>query len=223
MLIDLSHRIEHGLVTYSGLPAPVITDYLSHEASRARYEPGTEFHIGRIDMVANTGTYIDAPFHRYAGAADVAALGLDSLVRLDTIVVRAPFARTPDTPRAVDAADLRPIDLRGKAVLIHTGWDIHWRTDRYFHGHPFVTAEGAAWLLAAGAVLVGIDSHNIDDTRGGARPVHTALLGAGVPIVEHLCNLGALPDAGARFTAVPAPVAGLGSFPVRAFAEVAAG
>ena len=220
MLIDLSHEIESGMVTYKGLPAPHICDFWERQASAANYDDGSSFQIGRIDMVANTGTYIDAPFHRFVDAPDIAELPLESLAGLDAVVVRVPLTHSPNAPRAVDAGDLEAVDARGKAVLIHTGWEVHWRTDRYFHDHPFVTAAAAGWLVRAGAALVGIDSHNIDDTRGRGRPVHTTLLGAGVPIVEHLCNLAALPDRGARFTAVPARVAGIGSFPVRAFAEV---
>ena len=215
-LVDVSHAIEHGMVTYKGLPAPKISDYLSRKASRVRYEAGTEFQIGRINMVANTGTYLDAPFHRYADGADLSQLPLETVAHLDGVIVRAPYANG----LAIDRAAFLGLDVRGKAVLVHTGWDEHWRTERYFQDHPFLTADAAEYLVGAGAALVGIDSHNIDDTRGGSRPAHSALLGASVLIVEHLCNLSALPDRGFRFYAVPVKVAGVGSFPVRAFALV---
>ncbi|HEX7118205.1 MAG TPA: cyclase family protein [Longimicrobiales bacterium] len=215
-LIDVSHVVEDGMVTYRGLPAPLICDFLTREASRDHYAEGTEFHIGRIDMIANTGTYIDAPFHRFPDGADVAGLPLDAVADLDAVVVRA----TARAGRAIDRDAFESLDVKGRAVLVHTGWDAHWRTDRYFEGHPYLTAAAAAWLRDRGAALVGIDSLNIDDTRDGTRPVHTTLLGAGVPIVEHLRGLERLPDRGFRFFAVPVKVRGLGSFPVRAFARV---
>jgi len=215
-LIDLSHNVEHGMITYKGLPAPIICDYLSREASHARYADGTEFQIGRIDMVANTGTYLDSPFHRYAHGKDLSALALESLADLDCVVVRA-------TERSARAINQLPIDLaslKSKALLVHTGWDAHWRTDRYFEGHPHLTGDLAHRLVGAGVTLVGIDSFNIDCTDDGNRPVHSALLGAEIPIVEHLCGLAALPDRGARFFAVPVKVKGMGTFPVRAFAKL---
>ncbi len=213
-LIDVSHEVEHGMITYKGLPAPVICDYLSREASRSRYAPGTEFQIGKIEMVANTGTYVDSPFHRYAGGKDLAALPLGSLANLECLVARIP----PATGRAIDRLPFTPEEIRGRAVLVETGWDRHWRTDRYFEGHPYLTGELAEWLVAAGAVLVGIDSFNIDNIDTGERPVHSALLGHDVPIVEHLRGLSALPERGSRFFAVPVKVKGFGTFPVRAFA-----
>jgi len=212
-LVDLSHEIEHGMVTYRGLPAPVIGDWLDRKASSARYGPGTTFQMGKIEMLANTGTYIDAPFHRYAEGADVAALALEAVADLEALVVRA----TNRTARALDARLFRDGEVRGRAVLVHTGWDAHWRTDRYFDGYPFLTRAAAERLVEAGAALVGIDSLNLDDDTDGARPAHTLLLGAGIPIVEHLTKLGALPDRGGRFFAVPVKVKGMGSFPVRAF------
>jgi kynurenine formamidase len=214
-LIDLSHTVEHGMITYKGLPAPIVCDYLTRAESRARYAPGTEFHIGRIDMVANTGTYVDSPFHRYADGKDLSELALESLANLPCVVVRA-------TNRAARAIDLAPPgqDLRGAAVLFHTGWDAHWRTDQYFENHPYLTGGLAERLVAAGVALVGIDSFNIDCTDDGHRPVHSTLLGAGIPIVEHLRGLDGLPDRGARFYAVPVKVKGMGTFPVRAFARV---
>jgi arylformamidase len=212
--VDLSHEVEHGMVTYRGLPAPVVGEHLSREASRALYAEGTEFHIGKIEMVANTGTYLDAPFHRFADGRDLAALPLDSLANLEGVTVRHDAAQG----RAVDADAFRHLDVRGKAVLVHTGWARHWRTEQYFEGHPFLT-DGAARLLAdSGAALVGIDSYNIDDTADAARPAHTALLRADIPIVEHLCRLEALPAGGYRFFAVPVKVKAFGTFPVRAFA-----
>jgi len=214
-LIDLSHEIEHGMVTYRGLPAPIVCDFLSREASRANYAPGTEFHIGRIDMVANTGTYIDSPFHRFAEGRDLSELALESLACLDAVVVRAERAA-----RAIDRDALRGLDVAGKAVLVHTGWARHWRSERYFEGHPFLTAAAARALVEAGARLVGIDSLNIDDTADRARSVHTALLAAEIPIVEHLRGLEELPDAGFEFSAVPVKVKRFGTFPVRAFAAL---
>ena len=216
-LIDVSHTVEDGMITYKGLPAPTICDYLSREASRARYAEGTEFQIGKIEMVSNTGTYIDSPFHRYAHGADLSELKLESLADLDCVVVRATQRRN----RAIDRLPIEVATLKGKALLIHTGWDAHWRTDAYFEGHPYLTEELAEQLVDAGVTLVGIDSFNIDSTDDGTRPVHSALLGAGIPIVEHLCGLAALPDRGARFFAVPVKVKGMGTFPVRAFARTA--
>lgn len=214
--VDLSHVIEHGMVTYRGLPAPIVCDYLSREQSRQHYAPGTEFHIGRIDMVANTGTYIDSPFHRDPDGVDIAGLALDRLIDLDAVLIRVIGMQG----RAITRNALAATDVGGKAVLVHTGWARHWRSEQYFDGHPFLTADAAQWLLDCGAVLVGIDSLNIDDTSGGDRPVHSILLGAGIPIVEHLCRLERLPLSGFRFTAVPPKVRGIGSFPVRAYATL---
>jgi len=208
--------IEAGMTTFKGLPGPVMCDYWSREASAGRYTDGSTFQIGRIDMVANTGTYVDSPFHRYADGKDLAALDLCSLADLPGLVVSRPF----EQGLATDAADLAGLDLRGKAVLIHTGWDRYWRTDAYFEDHPFLTEAAARLLAEAGTAFVGIDSHNIDDTRAAARPVHTILLGADIPIGEHLTSLGALPVAGFRFSAVPPKVAGMGTFPVRAYARL---
>ena len=215
--VDLSHVIEDGLITYKGLPAPIICDYLSREASRKNYEPGTEFQIGKIEMVSNTGTYLDCPFHRYADGKDLSEIGPESFADLEGVVIRAPHGRG----LAAGVELFRGLELRGKAVLIHTGWgDDHWNTERYFENHPFVTGEAAQFLAEAGARLVGIDSHNIDDTRGRSRPVHTTLLGAEVLIVEHMCNLGALPDSGFAFSAIPPKIKGMGTCPVRALARL---
>lgn len=210
-LVDLSHIVEDGMITYRGLPAPVITDFLGREESRRLYAEGTEFHIARIDMVANTGTYLDSPFHRYADGADLSELSLSQLADLEGVLVKNEGAR------AIDAAAFQQVDVRDRAVLLHTGWDAHWRTERYFEGHPFLTRDAAEALRDKGARLVGIDSYNIDDTADTTRPAHSILLRAGIPIVEHMCNLGSLPKSGFRFFAVPVKVKAFGTFPVRAF------
>jgi arylformamidase len=215
-LIDLSHSIEHGMTTYPGLPAPIICDYLSREASRSHYAPGVEFQIGKIEMVANTGTYIDAPFHRWADGKDLAALPLECLAGLEAVVINVP-ARSG---RAIGRAAFEGAELKGKAVLVRTGWDAHWRTEQYLSGHPFLTGDAADYLVGEGAVLAGIDSLNIDDTDDRSRPVHSTLLAAGIPIVEHMCQLSRLPERDFHFYAVPAKVVGFGSWPVRAFAHV---
>jgi kynurenine formamidase len=204
------------MTTYPGLPPPLICDYLSREASRAHYAPGVEFQIGRIDMVANTGTYIDAPFHRWADGKDLAGLPLEVLAGLDGVVVDVRSGSGPSITRKA----FEGLELQGKAVLVHTGWDVHWRTDRYLSGHPFLSADAAEYLVSEGVVLAGIDSLNIDDTQDPARPVHSTLLGAGIPIVEHMCNLSRLSKREFHFYAVPAKVMGFGSWPVRAFGHV---
>lgn len=214
-LVDLSHAVEHGLVTYPGLPAPAISDFLGREASRERYGPGTEFQIARIDMVANTGTYVDAPSHRFADGPDLAGLPLESLADLPGVVVDAPAGARRIGPAALPARA-----LRGCALLFRTGWSRHFGTPAYGDGHPFLSAELARELVRREVALVGIDSLNVDDTADGARPVHTALLAARIPIVEHLAHLEALPATGFRFFAVPVKVRGMGSFPVRAFARL---
>jgi len=212
--VDVSHSVEHGMLTYPGLPGPLISDFLSRDVSRASYSEGTEFQIGKIEMIANAGTYVDSPFYRFAEGKDLAELPLTSLAYLDCVVVRP----MPGASRAIGAGDFADCGVNGKAVLVATGWDRHWRTPQYFHGHPFLTKDAADFLVNSGAVLVGIDSLNIDDTGDGAQPVHTTLLGADVPIVEHLCRLDRIPEGPSRFTAVPVKVGGFGSFPVRAFA-----
>jgi kynurenine formamidase len=213
--IDLSHTISSGMVTYPGLPAPTITDHLSREASQDRYAAGTTFQIARLDMVGNTGTYIDAPSHRYENGPDLAALRLSRLANVPGIVVDAAGGL-----RALEKTLFRHVDVQRKAVLVRTGWSSHFGTPAYGSGHPFLTSDAAALLVEAGAVLVGIDSLNIDDIATGERPVHSMLLAANIPIVEHLTNLEALPNDGFRFFAVPPKVQGMGSFPVRAFAIV---
>ncbi len=201
------------MITYRGLPAPLICDYLSREESRQHYAEGTEFQIGKIEMVANTGTYLDSPFHRYADGDDLSQLLLTAIANLDGVVIRAGEL----VRQAIDASLFQNVDVRGKAVLVQTNWDSYWGTEQYFVGHPFLTQDAAEFLTTNGAKLVGIDSLNIDDIRDTARPVHSILLKAGVPIVEHLCNLSALPETGFKFFAVPVKVKGMGTFPVRAF------
>ena len=214
-LIDVCHSVEDGMVTYKGLPPPVITDHLSREASRNIYAPGTEFHIGKIEMVANTGTYLDTPFHRYARGRDLAGLDLYSIANVEGLVVRS--AEKEITPDAFSG-----LEVKDKAVLVHTGWDKHWRTEEYTSGnHPFLTAEAATYLAKNGATLVGIDSYNIDSTTDASRPVHSILLGHDIPIVEHLCGLNELPNTGFKFFAIPVKIKQFGTFPVRAFALVA--
>jgi arylformamidase len=239
-LIDLSHTVEHGMITYKGLPAPVISDHISREASRSVYAPGTEFHIGKIEMVANTGTYLDSPFHRYPDGKDLAALPLESLAFLEGLVVRhvgvaereLERAKFPNTrmdsenlfgadDQSITLAVLEHLDVKDKAVLFHTAWDMRWRTEDYANGrHPYLAEDAAAFLAESGAALVGIDSYNIDSTSNGRRPAHSILLNAGIPIVEHLCGLRELPPSGFRFFAVPVKVKDFGTFPVRAFAMV---
>jgi kynurenine formamidase len=215
-IVDLSHVIEHGMTTYKGLPPPHICDFWERESTAANYDDGSTFQIGRIDMVANTGTYLDAPFHRYADGADLADLKLRSLADLRAIVVRRPW----ENGIAIDADAFEGRHVADKAVLVHTGWDRHWRTDAYFGEHPYLTAAAADFLAEAGAVLVGIDSVNIDNMHVRARPVHTRLLGAGIPICEHMTGLGRLPDEGFRFSAVPPKIRGMGTFAVRAYAVI---
>jgi len=213
-LVDLSHVITDGMVTYKGLPGPNICDFWTREGSAANYDDGSTFQIGRIDMIANTGTYVDVPSHRFADGEDLSEVGVEAFAELPAIVVRQPF----EAGLGVDVAAFEGLDVRGCAVLVATGWDRHWGSEAYLHDHSFLTAAAAEHLVAEGAALVGIDSHNIDDTRVRARPVHTALLGAGIIVCEHLTNLGALPDRGFRFSAAPPKVKGMGTFPVRAYA-----
>lgn len=203
------------MITYKGLPAPIICDFLSREDSRKHYSPGTEFNIGKIEIVANTGTYVDSPFHRFADGIDLAELPLESLADLEGIVVRAIDFGRPITPKA-----FQRIDIKGKAILVHTGWSRHWRTDQYFEGHPFLTKDAAELLVEKGAAFVGIDTYNIDDITDGTRPVHTTLLGNRVPICEHMRGLDLLPDTGFRFHAAPVKVKAFGTFPVRAYAVI---
>jgi arylformamidase len=213
MLVDVSHAVENGMITYKGLPAPLVCDFLSREQSRSHYALGTEFHIGKIEMVANTGTYLDSPFHRYATGKDLSELPLDRLANLEGVVIRPDLLKG----RGISRSAFQDYDLRGKAVLVRSGWDVHWRTDQYFEGHPFLTRDAAEFLVKAGVALVGIDSFNIDDTSDQTRPVHSLLLAQEIPLVEHLRGLDHLPYHDFRFFAVPVKVRSMGTFPVRAF------
>jgi arylformamidase len=213
--IDLSHTIEHGLITYRGLPAPLICDYLSREQSKELYEPGTTFQIAKIEMVSNTGTYLDCPFHRYEQGKDLSQVVLADLADLEGVMIRVDYRET----LRIDASFFQGKELRGKAVLVHTGWAQHWNTTAYFANHPYLTEDAARYLVKCGAKLVGIDSYNIDDTSGKSRPVHSTLLGAEVLIVEHLCCLSEVPDGDFTFSAIPPRLKGVGTFPVRAFAK----
>lgn len=212
--IDLSHIIEDGMVTYKGLPAPLICDFLSREKSKEFYEAGTEFQIGKIEMVANTGTYLDCPFHRYENGKDLSEIALERCANLEGVLIEADYRNGIEIGRKF--FEMKAV--KNKAVLVNTNWSEHWRTDAYFETHPYLTEEAAIYLKDQGAVLVGIDSHNIDDTRGRKRPVHSVLLRAGILIVEHLCNLHALPKKHFLFNAVPPRFRGVGTFPVRAYA-----
>ena len=213
--IDVSHTIEDGLVTYRGLPAPLVCDFLSREASREHYAPGVEFQIGKIEMVSNTGTYVDVPFHRYADGADLADVPVEKFVGLDCLVIDG-----TECGRGISAEMFREHDVAGRALLVRTDCSQHWNTDRYFEDHPFLTEDAAVFLRDAGAALVGIDSLNIDDVGDRKRPVHSILLAAGIPIAEHLTNLASVPTSGSSFFAPPVKVRGMGTFPVRAFCQV---
>lgn len=214
--VELSHPIVAGMVTYPGIPGPEVTPHLTREQSRELYAPGTELAMDRISMIGNTGTYLDSPFHRYADGTDLAGLPLTALADLPAAVVRT----AGSTVRAVDVGALAAVEVRGRAVLLHTGGDRHWGTPDYARDAPYLTEAGARWLVEHGARLVGIDAVNIDDTGDLSRPAHTLLLAAGIPIVEHLTGLDQLPPTGARFTAAPPRVVGFGTFPVRAYASV---
>jgi arylformamidase len=216
LLIDLSHTIENGLITYKGLPAPIICDFLSREASKQLYEEGTEFQIGKIEMVANTGTYIDCPFHRFENGKDLSEVGLENFTDLEAVVIRVPYGAILE----ITEEHLKNYEIRNRAILIHTGWDVHWNTELYYENHPYLTKGAAEYLKDCYVKLVGIDSHNIDDTRRNTRPVHTTLLGAEILIVEHLCNLSVLPSDGFTFSATPPKFKGMGTFPVRAMAKL---
>lgn len=216
LLVDLSHTIQDGLVTYKGLPAPIICDYLSRADSKQYYDEGTEFQIGKIELVTNTGTYIDCPFHRYENGKDLSEVDLSAFVGLDAVVIRVPYTQGLE----ITEEHLKNKEIRNRAVLIHTGWDAHWNTELYYENHPYLTEAAAEYLAACAVKLVGIDSHNIDCTTRRTRPVHTTLLGAQILIVEHLCNLASLPEEGFTFTAAPPKFKGVGTFPVRAFASI---
>jgi arylformamidase len=216
-LVELNHVVTAGMVTYPGLPGPEITPHLTREASRERYAPGTEFAIDRISMVGNTGTYVDSPYHRYAGGTDLAGLPLSSVADLPAVVVRLTGSRE----RGIGPGALAAYEVTGAAVLLHTGWDVHWGTERYGQGAPYLTGAAASALVDRGARLVGIDSVNIDSADGGERPAHSILLAAGVPVLEHLTGLDQLPVTGARLHAAPLRVRDFGTFPVRAYAVIA--
>jgi arylformamidase len=212
--IDLSHVIEDGVVTYKGLPAPIICDYWTREESKQWYEEGTSFQIGKIEMVSNTGTYLDTPFHRYETGKDLSEILVEQTAGLEAIVIKVPFTET----LSISAEFFKNLELENKAVLIFTGWDSHWKSDAYYTGNPFLTKDAAEYLVSQKVKLVGIDSHNIDDTSGKSRPVHTILLKNEILIVEHLCNMGKIPENKAiKFTATPPKVKGMGTFPVRAY------
>lgn len=213
--IDLSHVIEEGVVTYKGLPAPIICDFWTREESKQWYEEGTSFQMGKIEMVSNTGTYLDTPFHRYEDGKDLSEILIEQTAMLDAVMVSVPF----EEHLSIDKSFLEGLDLTGKAVLVHTGWDKKWKTDEYYAGNPFLTADAAEYLVIQGVKLVGIDSHNIDDVAGKSRPVHTILLKNEILIVEHLCNLNEIPvNTPFKFSATPPKVKGMGTFPVRAYA-----
>jgi len=215
-LVDLSHIIENGLITYKGLPAPVICDYLSREDSKKFYEEGTSFQIGKIDMVSNTGTYIDCPFHRFENGKDLSEIGLEHFVELEGTLISIPYTKQ----KRITAEDLKGHPIKNKAVLIHTGWAEYWNTEKYYEQHPYLTKDAADYLVENQVKLTGIDSHNIDDTAGKSRPVHTTLLGNDILIVEHLCNLQSLHGHKFIFSAVPPKFKGVGTFPVRAMAKL---
>jgi kynurenine formamidase len=217
-LVELNHVVEDGMVTYPGLPGPQLGIHLSREASRAAYAPGTEFEIGRITMVANTGTYLDTPLHRFEGGQDLADVALEKVAALPGVMIDL----RGSTGRGIDPDAFGAVDVHGRAVLLQTGWSRFWRTDRYAVDAPFLSATGAEWLVARGAALVGIDSINIDDVADGRRPAHTALLAAGIPILEHLTGLDPLPRNGFSLHAAPVRVRGMGTFPVRAYAVLPA-
>jgi len=212
--VDLSHTIIDGMITYKGLPAPLICDFLSRKASQDQYAEGTSFQIGKIEMVGNTGTYMDCPFHRYEDGRDFSELFLSDLVDIPGVRIKI-----PETSKSIQIEHLTGYPIHGRAVLLYTGWARHWRTDQYFEDHPFVSQEAAQYLKDEGAKIVGIDSHNIDNTGQNTRPVHTILLEAEILIVEHLCQLHLVPASGFLFSAVPPKIKSTGSFPVRAFAK----
>jgi arylformamidase len=211
-LIDVSHSVEHGMITYKGLPAPIICDYLSRETSKKNYQKGTSFQIGSVTMASNTGTYVDVPFHRYEDGKDLSEFQLSRLANLEGIKIDI-----SSSVKSIEVEHLEKFDLKSKAVLLNTGWSKHWRTEHYFENHPFVSEAAANYLLEQGALFVGIDSHNIDDTNGDTRPCHSILLANDIAICEHMTNLSELPVSGFKFFAVPVKMKGMGTFPVRAF------
>ena len=215
--IDLSHVITDGMTTYPGLPTPAVADHLTRDAAEQIYGPGITFHIGLITMCTNTGTYLDVPFHRFADGHDLTGLDLRRVAGVPAVCID----RRGEEVIELTNRELTSIgDVQGHAVLIHTGHAEHWGTDAYFDRHPHLTSGAAEALVGAGVACVGIDSLNIDGTDDGDRPVHTTLLGAEIPIIEHLTGLDRLPATGFSFTAVPPKIEGAGTFTVRAFATV---
>jgi arylformamidase len=215
--IDLSHVIEEGVVSYKGLPAPIICDYWTREESKQWYEEGTSFQIGKIEMVSNTGTYLDTPFHRYEDGKDLSEILIEQTAMIEGIKIQVSYNET----LSINKSFFEGKDLRSKAVLIQTDWDEHWKTNKYYSNNPFLTADAAQYLVEQGVKLVGIDSHNIDDVEGKSRPVHTILLRNEILIVEHLCNLSSIPaNTPFKFSATPPKVKGMGTFPVRAYAMI---
>ncbi|HEY7071473.1 MAG TPA: cyclase family protein [Acidimicrobiales bacterium] len=214
-IVDLSHVLADGTVTYPGLPAPVISDHLSRADSHARYAPGYEFQIGHIDMVSNTGTYLDTPFHRFPDGHDLAGLDPARVADVPGVIVDA------GAEQEIGPASLDGVEVAGRAVLFRTGWSRHWGSPEYgSRDNPYLATATASRLVEEGAAVVGIDSLNIDGTRNGERPIHTILLEAGIPIIEHLCALDEVGDRPFRFFAVPPAITGMGTFPVRALAIV---
>ncbi len=213
--VDLSHTINDGMITYRGLPAPLICDYLSRGDSLDQYDDGSAFQIGQLTMVGNTGTYMDCPFHRFERGRDFSEIFLSNLVDLPGVLIRC----HQKSSLSIEIGDVQKADLRGKAVLIRTDWSKRWGSDDYFEPHPFLTADAAQYLATQGVLLVGIDSYNVDDTRYRKRPVHTTLLSQNILIVEHLCQLHLVPDQDFLFSAAPAKITGMGSLPVRAYAK----
>jgi kynurenine formamidase len=214
--VDLSHEIVDGMATHPGIPGPAISTFLTHEASAGRYAPGTTFEIGRIDLVANTGTYLDTPAHRFAGRPDLAGLDLGRVVDLDGVLVDCRGRQE----KAIGPDAFEGVRVEGRAVVVLTGWDAHWGTESYLSDNPFLAEAAARRLVDAGAALIGIDSLNVDSLADPRRPAHTAILDAGIPLVEHLTGLEQLPPEGWRFFAVPPRIRGMATFPVRAFALI---
>jgi arylformamidase len=214
--VELSHVIREGMITLPNLPAPRFGKHLTREASQQIYAPGTEFEIGEFTMVTNTGTYLDSPYHRYPDGHDLTGFALERTTDLPAVVVRV-----QDSEKlGIDAATLAPYDVQNKAVLLHTGDDARFGTPAYVQNPHFLTRDGSEWLIRNEAALVGVDAGNIDDMTDGTRPAHTLLLGAGIPIVEHLTGLASVPPTGATFSAAAPRIEGLGTFPVRAYAKV---
>jgi arylformamidase len=211
-LIDVSHSVNDGMITYKGLPAPIICDYLTREASKKHYAEGTSFQIGVITMASNTGTYVDVPFHRYEDGKDLSEIALSSLANLDGIKITV-----PDHIKEIGVEHFKNAKIKGKAVLIQTNWSQHWGKDQYFENYPYVNEEAALYLRDNGAVFVGIDTYNIDDTTGKSRPCHSILLHNEIPICEHMTGLSDLPNDNFKFFSVPVKIKGMGTFPVRAF------